>query len=470
MKLSVAFLLFAAGAVGVRGKNHVTLSRCICLVLLLLAGASCPISAQSTDLTFSDFDGSGRVDFSDFLEFAAAFGKSTGQDGFDDKFDLDGSSSVDFGDFLIFASNFGKSTTETSSSYLYVSDLVQNRVEVVDTATNLTIPSRAFSVSLPRGMTIGARSRLVYVATLDSLLAFDEQGQMSFGIPLTPFENPSIGTRSAPGGFKVRVNRQETLAFVTETSPGAVEIFDLVNRVSTGLVTVGFNPGGMILTPDETELYVGLNEDYLAIIDIASLSVDSIAVGTSTLNKLALSVDGSTIYTTTATQDEWHQSGALLQVIAIDRVSRSVVDSVQISNPEDLTGQVIELSVNPLGNSLYVSYFRTSPGEVGGLSVFTFVGDLLVVTLPSLAVADKIAIGESVGGFGISPDGTTAYVSGSEELASGLFRVYVVDLATRQRLSQLPIAIQSATEFIFQSTKRAVSEAIAFIDLAFGYL
>lgn len=50
-----------------------------------------------------DFDGSGGVDFGDFLRFAEAFGDPDA----DRKFDLDGSGAVDFPDFLIFAENFG---------------------------------------------------------------------------------------------------------------------------------------------------------------------------------------------------------------------------------------------------------------------------------------------------------------------------------------------------------------------------
>ena len=50
-----------------------------------------------------DFDGSGTVDFSDFLLFAGAFGSN------DASFDLDGSGAVDFADFLGFAAVFGKS-------------------------------------------------------------------------------------------------------------------------------------------------------------------------------------------------------------------------------------------------------------------------------------------------------------------------------------------------------------------------
>ena len=55
----------------------------------------------------SDFDGSGTVDFADFLIFASVFGTSHAQ------CDLDGSGTVDFADFLTFASVFGQSVSST---------------------------------------------------------------------------------------------------------------------------------------------------------------------------------------------------------------------------------------------------------------------------------------------------------------------------------------------------------------------
>lgn len=54
-----------------------------------------------------DFDGDGTVGFGDFLQFASAFGKSQGDDGYDGRFDLDGDNSIGFGDFLQFATAFG---------------------------------------------------------------------------------------------------------------------------------------------------------------------------------------------------------------------------------------------------------------------------------------------------------------------------------------------------------------------------
>ena len=56
----------------------------------------------------ADFNGDGVVDFSDFLLFAAGFGRSTGDAGFDARLDLSGDGVVDFSDFLIFVAAFGK--------------------------------------------------------------------------------------------------------------------------------------------------------------------------------------------------------------------------------------------------------------------------------------------------------------------------------------------------------------------------
>ncbi len=58
----------------------------------------------------TDFDGDGTVGFSDFLQFAANFGLSHGDAGYDARFDLDGDGSVGLSDFLIFADSFGQGT------------------------------------------------------------------------------------------------------------------------------------------------------------------------------------------------------------------------------------------------------------------------------------------------------------------------------------------------------------------------
>ena len=55
----------------------------------------------------ADFDGSGLVDFTDFLLFAQGFGTVAGEAEFDSRFDLNKDSAVDFADFLEFAQQCG---------------------------------------------------------------------------------------------------------------------------------------------------------------------------------------------------------------------------------------------------------------------------------------------------------------------------------------------------------------------------
>lgn len=54
-----------------------------------------------------DFDRNGMVDFTDFILFAGAFGKSWADEDFKPWFDLDLNGEVGFSDFVIFGSAFG---------------------------------------------------------------------------------------------------------------------------------------------------------------------------------------------------------------------------------------------------------------------------------------------------------------------------------------------------------------------------
>ena len=66
-----------------------------------------PYATPSSSLT-PDFNGDGRVNFPDFLLFAAKFGLRRGDASYDARFDLDGDGTIGFGDFLRFARAFGR--------------------------------------------------------------------------------------------------------------------------------------------------------------------------------------------------------------------------------------------------------------------------------------------------------------------------------------------------------------------------
>ncbi len=65
-------------------------------------------SFTSTQSRVPDFDGDGEVGFGDFVKFAAKFGFSRGEVGYDPRFDLDRDGTIGFADFLVFAWAFGK--------------------------------------------------------------------------------------------------------------------------------------------------------------------------------------------------------------------------------------------------------------------------------------------------------------------------------------------------------------------------
>ena len=79
------------------------------LAVILAFGTGMVLApGQEVGQVRADFDGSGRLDFADFILFAAQYGRPVSTGGANAKFDLDGSGQVDFGDFLLFARDYGQ--------------------------------------------------------------------------------------------------------------------------------------------------------------------------------------------------------------------------------------------------------------------------------------------------------------------------------------------------------------------------
>ncbi|MCE2433641.1 MAG: hypothetical protein J4F29_12090 [Candidatus Latescibacteria bacterium] len=74
-----------------------------------------------------DFDGDLVIGFTDFLLFAAHFGKSSSDPDFDPRFDIDADGMVGFSDFLAFASAFGKQITPNSKPAVVIDPHIIHR-------------------------------------------------------------------------------------------------------------------------------------------------------------------------------------------------------------------------------------------------------------------------------------------------------------------------------------------------------
>ena len=97
MKLPVKFLSFVLG-----------ITSLLSLIFLILSPQTSTVALETTAPPSLDFDGSGIVDFPDFLMFVNAFGSEEGQDKYDAKYDLNSDGKIAFEDLLIFTDNFGK--------------------------------------------------------------------------------------------------------------------------------------------------------------------------------------------------------------------------------------------------------------------------------------------------------------------------------------------------------------------------
>lgn len=223
----------------------------------MLSGALATISSgwvyAQTDVERSDFDGSGTVDFADFLTFASGFGTATGEAGFNAQLDLDGSKTVDFGDFLVFAQNFGRSTDDPEVTFLYVADTVLGEVRAYNAATNFQDVSRQINVPFPRNVEYAADTNQLYVSALDTFYAFTSSSTPIFTIPLT--EESYLGFVTSRGGSKMAVSPDQRTAYTSEQLP-AVEVVNLETAQSEELIIVRPNPAGIGVSPDGSRIYV----------------------------------------------------------------------------------------------------------------------------------------------------------------------------------------------------------------------
>ena len=74
-----------------------------------------------------DFDGDLMIGFSDFLLFAAHFGKNSSDPDFDPRFDIDADGIVGFSDFLAFVSAFGKQIARNSKPAVVIDPHIIHR-------------------------------------------------------------------------------------------------------------------------------------------------------------------------------------------------------------------------------------------------------------------------------------------------------------------------------------------------------
>ena len=422
----------------------------LCLALLL---ATAFLAAQETDP--ADFNGDGAVDFSDFLLFAQGYGKSAGHADFNAKLDLDGDGTIDFDDFLRFVTAFGGSSGMTDPPpddgplLLYIADLLGNKVEVLNTETNLLDPGRRLLVEQPRGIAVSKTNEQIYVAAIDTFHAFDEDGSPAFQLSLQIPAAPGVISR---GGYRVVLSPDHQFAYLTEEAGAAVEIIDVLAGQSIARIDMPPDPRGIVISPDGARLYVGHGDgaDAISVIDtgIPAL-IDSIAVGQA-VNRLALSPDGQTLYLNS------QYTGRLLKV---DTRTQAIADSLSLGQATDLGVQIRDVALSADGTRLAASLSRTLLGfDALGNPTPVLWGGIAVVDTRTWTQTAEIFLGVLVANIGMAPDGKTLYVAGLENFGNagvGNLQIFIVDLENEAALGTIRgLAVPVA--FSFNASKPAM--------------
>ncbi|MBB29596.1 MAG: hypothetical protein CME25_11930 [Gemmatimonadetes bacterium] len=427
---------------------------CIPILMLLASSALTGVRAQDPEFSPADFDQNGSVEFADFIIFARGYGKSRKDADFDPQLDLNQNDEVDFADFIVFAKNYGpqddgSDPPVSTPKFIYIVDLLVGKIEVMDAKSNLMRPDLLVELSQPRGVAYSSTNERIYVAGVDSFYALTLSSEKDYSIPLSDPPDEPGGVDNPRGGFRMVFSPDQKFAFVTEEFVSQVEIIDLANRESVKQITVGFAPLGITITEDGTRVYVATKSRSITVLDgIEQTWQDSIAIDGVGIGRVEISPDGVTLYTAM----EMQTSTPSVPLVAIDPETKSVIQTYEVVNSEDLSTQVSDLSISADGTHLYASVSRVVPAaQAGGVFTADLVGSLLIIETKNFTKVSEIQVGGQASNFSVSPDGKTAYVAGFESLQNPVFQVFIVDLESEMVIGSifgfsLPVDVEIRSE------------------------
>ena len=294
-----------------------------------------------------DFDGSGVVDFTDFLQFAGKFGARQGDERYESQFDLDGDGEVGFGDFLIFAGSFGKEAPKPMGKIYWTDSGTGNPTPMQDDkiqSANLdgsnveTLVTYENFLRLPMGMdaaggkiywTDATRDRIRRAnldgSNVEDVVLTRTIGGQSLGGPATTPRDVALDLTSAPPKMywvdAGTLNLEEGKiwrANLDGSSPEALVTTGLVNPQSIALDVTG---GKMYWTDSGTGGPNGLEDDKIQRANLDGSNVETLLTFQNQLRVprgIALDVAAGKIYWTD---------------IVRDRIRRANLDG---TGPEDL--------------------------------------------------------------------------------------------------------------------------------------
>jgi YVTN family beta-propeller protein len=319
----------------------------------------------------SDFDGDGRVNFTDFLIFVTHFNTSPEDSNYDPRTDLNGDGATNFTDLLSFSSSFGQTQTPSEPSedkyIIYVADSDDSSVTALDYDSHLVIDYMPYRG--PGSVVVSADQQSIYVAEVFGFFKMDTRHQVQFSVP--------VESRG-----KAVLSLDQTRAYVADQVQDLVRVVDVVNGVTLDSIVVGNRPIDLALTPDGRKLYVANQTDQnVVVIDLATLTVTATLVIGAIPGEISITQDGARAYVTNLTRGV---------ITVIDLNSDRVVGAIQIDQEFSFGAEF-----SPDGQTLYVSAD----------------GTLLAIDVQHNLIVRTLFLGDDSTVLGVSPDGSRAYVT-----------------------------------------------------------
>ncbi|MDN8611621.1 plastocyanin/azurin family copper-binding protein [Variovorax ginsengisoli] len=213
-------------------------------------------------------------------------------------------------------------------------------------------------------------------------------------------------------------------AYVGNFKDNTVSVIDTGSQRLVATVPVAAGPDGIAVGRNDRQVFVsGASASSLSVIDTATdRIVDTVEVGKGPQG-LALTPDGRWLLVAVNGED---------RVAFVDAATHAVAATVPVAKPHTLT-------VSPDGKRAYVS--SQAPGSFA----------LVVIDLPTRAVAASVPLEKTPRDLELSPDGKVLYVT-----MAGLSAVQVFDTASNKPLMQIPTGVSPHVAHLFAGARSGV--------------
>ena len=327
----------------------------------------------------SDFDGDGKVTFTDFLHFVNSFNVDTEAENYDPRTDLNEDGVTDFDDFLAFSSSYGQAQTPAELSgdryIIYVADIDDSSVIALDSDSHLILDYLPYRG--PGSVIVSADQQSIYVSEVFGFFKMDTRHQVEFSVP--------VESRG-----KAVLSLDQTRAYVADQIQDLVRVVDVVNGVTVDSIEVGNRPIDVALAPDGTKLYVANQTDRnVVVVDLTTMTVTARMIIGDIPLEIAITQDGTRAYVT-----NWSRG----VISVLDLNTNQVVGALQIDQEGSFGAEF-----SPDKKLLYVSA----------------VGVLLEIDVAHNLIVRTLRLGNDSTVLGISPDGSRAYVATLVQQAGG---------------------------------------------------